>query len=126
MASEKHHREKAAHNQRFLDTISDDFADWMAIVAFYKAVHLVEMLLAADGHHSTSHRNRDKWIRRKHTRLWRDFYALKNLSEQARYDCTRLDANTIRSEIIGKRLANLEGLVTGELQEIRASAQKHR
>lgn len=126
MASEKHHREKATHNQRFLDTISDDFADWMAVVVFYKAVHLVEMLLAADGHHSTSHRNRDKRIRRKHTCLWRDFYALKNRSEQARYDCTQLDANTIRSEIMGKRLTNLERLVTSELQELQASTKKKR
>jgi hypothetical protein len=42
MADEAGHLTKAQSNRRFLETIDDGFPDWLAIVAFYTAVHLIE------------------------------------------------------------------------------------
>ena len=49
---------KAASHKKFLQTISDDFPDWLATVAFYAAVEMVEQLLAERGHHGESHHDR--------------------------------------------------------------------
>jgi hypothetical protein len=46
MATAAEHQEKANRHLRFLNQISDEFPDWLAVVAFYAAVELVEKLLA--------------------------------------------------------------------------------
>ena len=60
MGSHAQHQSKAEHNGRFLASINaQEFPDWAVVVAFYKAVHLVEMLLAkAQSFHSDSHREK--------------------------------------------------------------------
>lgn len=59
MGTRSDHAEKAEHNQRFLESIdSQEYPDWAVTVAFYRALHLVEMLFAASGHHSDNHRDR--------------------------------------------------------------------
>jgi len=45
MPSASEHQIKASHNRAFLNSITDPaFCDWMAVAAFYTAVHLVEQL----------------------------------------------------------------------------------
>lgn len=91
MAGEKAHRDKARDNQAFLEQISDDFPDWIAIAAFYTAVHLVEMLAATDGHHSRGHHERNRYLKARYPGIWTHFFALWNYSVQARYDCAKLN-----------------------------------
>ena len=45
MGTKNDHREKADHNQKFLDSIAKEFPDWKVTVIFYKALHLVECFL---------------------------------------------------------------------------------
>lgn len=65
MPNSSQHRERAEHNQAFLDTVSvERFPDWATVVAFYTAVHLVERLRttlkSAEPHqqHSKDHQDR--------------------------------------------------------------------
>lgn len=66
MASEAAHLAKADSNQSFLETIGDEYPDWLAIVAFYKAVHLVEALFAKEGRQSKSHYGRNMQVSAHH------------------------------------------------------------
>ena len=119
MASEKAHKEKARHNQAFLDKIGDEFADWLVIVAFYKAVHVVEMLRALQGRHSRGHHQRNRYLQTEYPLMWTEFFPLWNFSVQARYDCKSLQARKVRSLLIGQRLPALERLVEEEMQKPR-------
>ena len=119
MPDQEAHRAKAKHNQGFIEEIGDEFADWLAIAAFYKAVHLVEILRAVRGEHSRGHHQRRNFLRTKHPKIWREFYPLYNFSIQARYYCTKIDADKVRYELIDKRLAALERLVEGEIRKQR-------
>lgn len=115
MPSQEAHRAKAKHNQGFIEQIGDEFADWVAIVAFYKAVHLVEELRAVHGEHSRGHTERRNFLQTKHPKIWGEFYALFNFSMQARYYCTKIDVDTIREQLIQRRLPALERLVESEI-----------
>lgn len=115
------HRAKAKHNQAFIEKIGDEFADWLAIAAFYKAVHLVEELRAVHGEHSRGHTERRNFLQTKHPKIWGEFYALLNSSMQARYYCTKIDVDTVRRELIQRRLPALERLVESEIRK-----QRHR
>ena len=119
MPEQEAHRAKAKHNQGFIEKIGDEFADWLAIAAFYKAVHLVEMLRAVKGQHSRGHQERNTYLKTKHPIIWVEYYHLYDFSIQARYYCTKIDADKVRYELIDKRLAALERLVEGEIRKQR-------
>lgn len=86
MPTADEHKRKAEHDLRFLETIdTDEFCDWMAVVAFYIAVHLVEQLRALVDEHSTDHTNRLEFIRAHHPSIHFHFHALYNISRIARY-----------------------------------------
>lgn len=58
MSSTIDHIKLANKNHRallYLLEKSDEHPEWVATVAFYKAVHVVEAVFAADGKHSNSH-----------------------------------------------------------------------
>ncbi len=119
MPGQEAHRAKAQHNQGFIERIGDAFADWLVIAAFYKAVHIVEMLRAVEGQHSRGHHERNTYLKTKHPNIWFEYYHLYGFSIQARYYCTRIDVDEVRSELIGKRLPALERLVEGEMRKRR-------
>ncbi len=104
MAKPKQHQEKADHCRKFLSTIGDEFSDWRAIVAFYVALHLVEKLRAYNGEHSTSHDDRDAYVRRNHSTIYNPYHQLFNASLDARYKT--LGAFTISSEDVQKVLVD--------------------
>jgi hypothetical protein len=83
MPSADDHQRQADHNLRFLATIdTDEFCDWMAVVAFYVAVHLVEKLRAAVGEHSADHPDRNEFVRAHHHPIhvyYRDLYNISLL-----------------------------------------------
>lgn len=84
MATEAAHLAKAAANQRFLATIEDEFADWLAIVAFYKAVHLVEAMFACQGTPSKNHDHRNRRLKKSYPMIWKNFRPLFHASKLLR------------------------------------------
>jgi len=89
MASEADHISLADRNHDFLvDVLREGrFPDWAATVAFYKAVHVVEAVFAADlGRDSTSHTDREESLKTlKYKRIFKDYTHLLTASRIARY-----------------------------------------
>jgi hypothetical protein len=86
MPKPNQHQEKANHNRLFLDSISGTGPpDWMATVAFYTAVHLVEKLRAYKGEHSRDHDERGTAVRNEFRSIQTAYHELFNLSLVARY-----------------------------------------
>ena len=115
MATEEAHLNKAKTNQAFLETIPDEFSDWLGIVAFYTAVHLVEAMFARQGAPSHDHAHRNRRLKRQHPAIWRNFRPLYNASNLLRYTDRQIDAKKIREELIETRLKTVEDLVHVEL-----------
>jgi hypothetical protein len=93
MAMAHEHKRQAQHNQECLDTIDTNrFPDWAATVAFYKAVHLVEMLFVtkALANLSGSHVKRNNLLKKKYPKIWMGYRPLYAFSRTARYWCLRV------------------------------------
>jgi hypothetical protein len=118
MANPKQHQEKADHNRSFLNSLGDDgFCDWMAVVAFYVAVHLVEKLRAYEGKHSTDHVDRNAAVRQQHRPIHTPYHELFNWSLIARYKtpgCFSMPAATVRSVLVGNYLTQIEKYVADQ------------
>jgi hypothetical protein len=76
MGTVAQHPTKAEHHRQFLTKVPDSYPDWMATVAFYTAVELVETLAALKGNHSTSHETRKRFVRQNHPRFAGAFHTL--------------------------------------------------
>jgi hypothetical protein len=86
MPKPSQHQEKADHNRAFLNAIvSSGPADWIAVVAFYTAVHLVEKLRAYRGEHSKDHEERGQAVRKNFRPIHTPYHELFNHSLIARY-----------------------------------------
>lgn len=89
MAAERDHISLANHNHGLLLHLlgHGGYPDWAATVAFYKAVHVVEAVFAADLHRdSTSHSDREESLKvAKFRPLFRDYTHLLTASRIARY-----------------------------------------
>ena len=112
MATESDHKQQAQHNADFLRAIDGTlFPDWVATVAFYRAVHLVEMLFAHDKRPAGgSHNGRNQALKRNYPDLWREYRPLYNLSRTARYWCMSINSNNVTYAI--DRLLRIEQIVT--------------
>lgn len=111
MANEQAHRLKADQNRDFLRTIGDGYADWLAVVAFYRAVHLVEAVFARDSIHSTDHNGRNNLLKRSYKPLWAEFKPLFDSSRLARYSEKCISSREARENLLGKHLPALEAHV---------------
>jgi hypothetical protein len=87
MPTASQHKGKAEHNRKFLGEIRiDAYPDWVAVAAFYTAVHLVERLRAASGHgDSTDHEDRLTYVQHVHPAIHTPYHLLQNVSLLARY-----------------------------------------
>src|SRR5262245_53370067 len=86
MPTAEEHLNTANHNLAFMQTVDqDEFGDWMAVVAFYVAVHLVERLRAFAGQHSVDHRDRDEFVRNSHLQIHPPYHELYRISMIVRY-----------------------------------------
>ena len=93
MPSREAHIAAARENQRALEYLSeriDSFGGWVAVVAFYKALHLVEALFASDGTeggHTDDHRTRNAVLKNtnRYQHIWRFYRPLYQTSLIARY-----------------------------------------
>jgi hypothetical protein len=109
MGTKVDHTDKAKQNQDFLSTIDPvRFPDWVVTVAFYKALHLVEMVFACKGKHSSNHRNRHDVLKTSFQDIWRHYLPLYSLSRRARYKLRSISKPTM--EYVLGRLAEVEKL----------------
>jgi len=131
MPNEQTHLQIARRNQALIDhllSLEDTFPEWIVIVAFYKALHLVDALfdrhLQKDGQ---SHKNRDRILKttKRYAHIFRHYSPLRHASELARYAShlsddspgyntykDYLSLELVKSEILGHRLAQIEKTVT--------------
>ncbi len=118
MGSPQEHQAKAEHNQKFLRTIDpDSFADWVIVVAFYRAVHLVERLFVGLGlQNAHSHESRNARLKRDFGAIHRAFHPIYNVSMYARYHCNYICTRAkVEQEVLKTRLPEVERLVEAEL-----------
>lgn len=90
MPSEQDHLRVVSRNKAVLDYLLQDpdkCSEWIAVVAFYTAVHLVESMFARVGVHSSDHRSRLNNLKsdRQYRNIYPAFRCLKQASEIARY-----------------------------------------
>ena len=94
MPSIRAHIEQAEHNRRFLQKILEivkEFADWVAVAAFYTALHYVEALFfrykPQNQQHATNHEMRERLLKQdqRFKQVWRHYWHLWQASVVARY-----------------------------------------
>jgi hypothetical protein len=118
MATDSEHQRQARHNREFLDGIdSKKFPDWVAVVAFYTAVHLVQALFSLSGDRCRSHRQRNELLRQKFPAIWKHYHPLYSFSRLARYWCMKVVPDQV--PYVVRRLGRLE-------REIEAEAEAYR
>jgi len=116
MASETEHIELANSNQHLIDHLINEnsFHDWLATVAFYKAIHVVEAIFANHLHrHSCSHAEREDRLKRTagFKAVFTNYSHLLAESRTFRYllhPRSRLTIETVKSKLIYKRLYAVE------------------
>lgn len=92
MANEATHIHQANRNQAVLsDLLSSPSPpwDWIATIAFYKAVHMVEAVFSRNesppDDNSVNHKSRNHVLKLRYPNIWRHYYYLFRASLVARY-----------------------------------------
>src|SRR3990172_8898931 len=94
MPSKDAHLAAARENQDVIDYLClqvDKFPGWIATVAFYKALHVVEALFAVDGTgsggHTDRHEDRNRLLKKtsRYQHIWKSYRPLYQASLIARY-----------------------------------------
>mgnify|MGYP005845172629 CR=1 FL=1 len=67
-----------------LDEHKSDHWDWLAIIAFYAALHWLDSYLAHQGLHPSNHRERNRAA--QVLPIWDEYYELYAVSRIARYE----------------------------------------
>src|SRR5260370_12086624 len=115
MATEDQNKQQADHNQSFLNCIDrGKYPDWVATVAFYKAVHLVQMLFMKRGHDTGSHQKRNGILKRQYPELWKAYRPLFAFSRLTRYRCYRTTAAEV--EYLLRHLGRTDTIITKSMQ----------
>jgi len=101
MPCDSEHLALAAHNQDLINHLIpslDRFADWVTVVAFYKAVHIVEAVFfkSHPEKHGRNHENREYLLKatNHYQQIYRFYRPLWSASTVARY----LEDHTTRTE----------------------------
>ena len=116
MPSSAEHRDKADRNRKLLDTLkTSGVPEWIAVVAFYTALHLVERLSACESIHNANHQDRLAYLNRhkKHRVIHASFQTLYDASQIARYGTVNqfdraFPADTVEKTLVRKYLAAIE------------------
>jgi hypothetical protein len=115
MPTPKQHQQKADDNRAFLNAIlSTGPPEWVATVAFYTAVHLVEKLLAYSGNHSKNHEERGSAVRKDFRQIYSQYHELFNNSLIARYGTSGKFSMTLdktKQLLVNDYLAKIEKFV---------------
>ena len=122
MPSADQHRKKAEKNRALLALVSpNDYPDWVVVIAFYTAVHLVERLRAASGDgHSRDHADRLAYVHMHHSTIHTAYYQLQNASMLARYQSNadffrQFHADEVTTILIDRYLTAVEKYVKERL-----------
>jgi hypothetical protein len=100
MPPRKAHEDKARSIERTLSLLDDydaDHWDWVAILAFYAALHWLDASFADGGLHPSNHRQRNRAV--QGLPIWDEYHELYSVSRIARYEAghiTRRVAMTVR------------------------------
>lgn len=119
MPSAKEHQEKADENRAFLSQLlaSNGDSKWIAIVAFYTAVHLAERLAACENVHNSNHPDRLNYLskHKKHKAIHANFLTLYDASLIARYGTVNQFQKAFSSiavtQLVDTHLAAIEAYV---------------
>jgi hypothetical protein len=119
MPSSAQHRDKADRNRAFLGTLKGGAnPEWVAVVAFYTALHLVERLAACDSIHNSKHTDRLDYLKKheNHRAIHADFLALFDASLVARYGTVNqfgkaFPGDTVDKVLVGRHLDAIEKYV---------------
>jgi hypothetical protein len=113
MGTAAEHEEKAIHHLEFLAEISDRYPDWLATVAFYAAVELVERLFSQYGVHSRSHEDRNRTVLRRYPSIARAYKVLYGASFDARYGgiSSWMPIKEVHRELIDRHLNHIRSFV---------------
>lgn len=114
MPNEKSHLALANHNQDLLDQLVpkvEEFPDWVATVAFYKALHVVEAVLACGNpaQHGVDHPKRERTLKSNHKykniyQNYRPLYAASLVARYMKDDQTDFTSYLSPAEVINKLL----------------------
>jgi hypothetical protein len=123
MPSSKEHKEKAERNHDTLQRLiaSNGAPEWMAVVAFYTALHLVERLAACENLHHTKHPDRLAYLTRhkQHRVIHPHFQMIYDASLVARYGTVNQFAKAYPGSIV------VDVLVNRHLADIAAHVDAH-
>lgn len=118
MAASSKHIELANINHETLMYLLKDHQnhpEWIATIAFYKAVQVVEAVIALSGRHSEDHLSRLRRVKASYAPIYANLNALYGKSKIARYlhdtDSSfraHMSADDVVKELVKKRLARLE------------------
>ncbi len=122
------HRRKAEHNERFIDTVFDDyvanpspFVDWIMTAIFYVAVHKVDEYLASlpDPQHPIEHRDRRRFVQTlPDLRVVNSEYRwLEDRSRESRYQSSEFNPINVRSWRTNK-LGKIKTHIDRRLQQL--------
>jgi len=82
----KAHKKQAERNLAFYEAIPDDFPEWKSVALFYAALHVVDMVAAAQGVHPRNHDDREyNFLRPRYHKVWNQYRKLFAASRKARY-----------------------------------------
>jgi hypothetical protein len=127
MPNESAHIAAANRNQDTIDHLLLDrskFSCWIATIALYKALHLVEAVFHADqGIHSRGHDKRDDILRKTHKyqHIYKNYAPLMRASKVARY----LEAGNVEHPVFDAWMSPddvVADLLNNRLRQIEKSA----
>lgn len=129
MPSSAQHREKAERNSLCLQALlGGSSPEWMAVVAFYTALHFVERLAACDNVHNAKHPDRLDYLKRtkKHRCIYTAFLALFDASLVARYGTVNqfnaaYPGDTVEKILVKNHLSAIEKHVASQFPPISAT-----
>jgi hypothetical protein len=125
MPNEFVHIDLALRNQTTITYLlerKEQHSEWLATIAFYKALHIVEAIFAGNHFHSTNHESRERVLKKekRYTEIWKHYRPLLSASMIARYlaDNSKgttysnfsdyIPANEVEAQILHYRLHKIE------------------
>jgi hypothetical protein len=121
MPSEADHIVLANENQSAMEDLLGEgarFNGWIATIAFYKALHVVEAVFANQPldreRHSANHATREAKIKRQFPGMWKPYFRLLSASKVARY----MEGNHVSFERYMTRSHLLTSHLAGSLADL--------
>src|SRR5258708_7948386 len=130
MPNKNSHLELAKKNEdtiKYLLSDADNHPEWIATVAFYRALHLVEALFSVNSNvgtqHGSNHEQREKILKsdRRYSHIWKHYrplWAASMVSRYLKHDapghgyyasfCDFMSAQDVKDKILNHRLKQIE------------------